>query len=119
MYWLYYGAVACTYECVLLHMCSGYCKKKVTFKLFIHLRHIHLECHTLYYIFITVATILYKELSSVYVHKSVRLVTHSGYCRKNRRIKFVYVVHQSVRLEVYWAIVTYCKTFFPYVVCVI
>lgn len=48
----------------------------------------------------------------MYVHKSVRLVMHSGYCRKNRRIKFVYVVHQSVRLEVYWAIVTYCKTFF-------
>jgi len=69
MYWLYYGAVACTYERVLLRMCLGYCKKKVTFKLFyIHLRHIHLECHTLYYIFITVAAISFKELSSVYVH---------------------------------------------------
>lgn len=34
MYWLYYGAVACTYEQVLLRMCLGYCKKKVTFKLF-------------------------------------------------------------------------------------
>jgi len=54
----------------------------------------------------------------MYVHSSVRLVMHLGYCRKNRRIKFVYVVHQGVRLEVYWAIVTYCKTF-PYVACVI
>jgi len=62
MYCLYYGAVACTYECMLLRMCSGYCKKKHTFKLSIHLRHIHLEYHTLYYIFITVAAILFKEL---------------------------------------------------------
>jgi len=54
----------------------------------------------------------------MYMHSSVKLGMHLGYCRKNRRIKFVYVVHQGVRLEVYWAIVTYCKTF-PYVACVI
>lgn len=53
----------------------------------------------------------------MYMHKSVGLIMHSGYCRKNCRIKFVYVVHQSVRLEVYWAIVTYSKTFSIYGMC--
>lgn len=59
----------------LAHTSVCYCvcvwaiaRKKLPSNFFIHLRHIHLECHTLYYIFITVAAISFKELSSVYVH---------------------------------------------------
>lgn len=41
------------------------------------------------------------------MHKSVRLVTHLGYCRKNCRINSCVCGTPGVRLEVYWAIVTY------------